>query len=97
VLVASGDEFMEYKEVKTYGTIGELIFTPNGDESRWYIVGLYNLADSDLDILDYESATFHAGYLLRRNIRLISEFTYRFETNTTEPTWRTSLGFVSAF
>jgi hypothetical protein len=97
VLVASDDEFMEQKDIATYGAIGELIFTPKGDDSRWYLVGLYNLADSDMDMFDYESATFHAGYLLRRNIRLISEFTYRFETNTTDPAWRTSLGFVSAF
>ncbi len=86
-----------WEDVNANGGFGELIFTPKGDQSRWYLVGMYNWTDSDIDAYDYESATFHAGYLLRRNVRLVSEFTYRFKTDANEKFWRTSLGFVAAF
>jgi len=83
---------MDYK-VKTNGGFAELIFRPEGDESLWYLVGLYNQIDSEEDVLDYESITGHAGYLLRRNIRLVSELTYDF----TNEYAKFSLGFVTAF
>jgi hypothetical protein len=38
--------------------------------SKWYLTGLVNWVESDYDPLDYASATLHAGYLLRRNMRL---------------------------
>ena len=31
--------------------------------------------ESDYNALDYSSATLHAGYLLRRNMRVVGEFT----------------------
>ncbi len=97
VVIMMDNEYVNVKDVMTQGGLAEIVFTPNGDRSRWYFVGLYNIADSDLDAYDYESATFHAGYLLRRNIRLVSEFTYRFESSITDKFWRTSLGFVAGF
>ena len=80
-------------KIKTRGGFAELIFRPEGDESLWYLVGLYNQIGSDESALDYKSVTGHAGYLLRRNIRLVSEFTY----NITNEYGRFSVGFVTAF
>jgi hypothetical protein len=62
--------------------------------SNWYLTVLGNWVDSDLDELDYSSATLHAGYLLRRNIRLVGEYTRQFSN---EEYGMASLGFVAAF
>jgi hypothetical protein len=86
--------WMTYKDVKTKGGFAELIFSPKGDMSKWYLTGLFNWVDSDVDELDYSSATIHAGYLLRRNLRLVSEYTYQI-TRTAHN--RVNLGFVTAF
>ena len=80
-------------KIKTRGGFAELIFRPEGDESNWYLLGLYNQISSDESALDYKSVTGHAGYLLRRNIRLVSEFTY----DITNEYARFSVGFVTAF
>ncbi len=81
-------------DVNTQGGFAELIFSPAGDSSKWYLTGLVNLVNSDLDDLDYTSGTFHAGYLIRRNVRLVTEF-----TQVLEPVsyGKVSAGFVSAF
>ena len=62
--------------------------------SNWYLTGLVNLVDSYADELDYRSATSQAGYLLRRNVRIVSEFTYKFSGASYG---KISAGFVSAF
>lgn len=80
--------------VLTHGGFAEVIYSPKGDMSNWYLTGLLNWVESDLDILDYRSATLHAGYLLRRNVRLVTEFTQVFSGN---PYGKWSAGFVSAF
>jgi hypothetical protein len=80
-------------QFKTKGGFAELIFRPEGDESNWYLLGLYNQVSSDESSLDYKSVTGHAGYLLRRNIRLVSELTY----DITNEYARFSVGFVTAF
>ncbi|MBN1639379.1 MAG: hypothetical protein JW866_10450, partial [Ignavibacteriales bacterium] len=64
---------------QTKGGMAELIFTPKGDESKWYAAGLFNWIDSEIPNLDYKTSTLHLGYMLRRNIRLTAEFTYDFE------------------
>jgi len=81
-------------DVNTDGGFAELIYSPSGDRSKWYLTGLVNLINSDQDDLDYTSATLHAGYLLRRNVRLVTEFTQAIEPLTY---WKVSAGFVSAF
>jgi len=78
---------------KTKGAMCELIYTPKGDESKWYGVLLYNWVDSDFNELDYNSATVSLGYLLRRNIRLVGEYTYSIEKKYNQ----FSIGIVSAF
>jgi hypothetical protein len=85
---------MSYKDVSTQGGIAEIIYSPKGDMSTWYLTGLVNWVDSDIDELDYSSATLHAGYLLRRNLRLVSEYTYQFSGASYS---RVNVGFVTAF
>jgi hypothetical protein len=80
-------------KIKTKGAFGEIIYTPNGDESKWYGVGMFNFIESDFKELNYKSGTLHLGYLLKRNIRLISEYTY----NITKEYGLLSIGIVSAF
>jgi hypothetical protein len=82
------------KDVKTQGGFAEFILTPKGDMSKWYFTGLLNWVDSDLSLLDYKSATIHAGHILRRNVRLFSEFTW---LSSEDEYGRLSLGFMSAF
>lgn len=81
-------------DVTTQGGFAEIIYSPKGDMSKWYLTGLLNWIDSDLSELDYKSATLHAGYILRRNVRLFSEFTW---LSGEEEYGKLSLGFVSAF
>lgn len=88
--------FTVNEDVETSGGFAELIFMPKADKSRWYLLGMYNWTKSDLWELDYKSATFHAGYLLRRNVRLVGEVTYNFSQDEREY-WRNSIGFVAAF
>ena len=83
-------------DVRTRGIMGELVFSPKGDQSNWYAVGLYNYVDSDYEPADYHSATLHLGYLLRRNVRLGLEYTEIF-TDPENLYGRLSLGFVAAF
>jgi hypothetical protein len=82
------------QDVMTHGGFAEVIFSPRGDMSTWYLNGLLNWVESDLDYLDYRSATLHAGYLIRRNVRLVTEFTQVFSGT---PYGKLSAGFVSAF
>ena len=80
--------------IMTEGGLAEIIYSPKGDMSKWYLTGLLNWVESDLKELDYRSATLHAGYLLRRNVRLVSEYTWKFSGTSYG---KVSAGFVSAF
>jgi hypothetical protein len=66
------------EKIKTQGGFAELIYTW-GKEKRWYGVGLFNWVKSDIEELDYRSGTIHMGYLLRRNMRIVTEFDYIFK------------------
>lgn len=82
------------KDVFTQGGLAEVIFSPKGDMSKWYLTGLFNWVDSDYDEIDYTGATLHAGYLVRRNLRVVTEFTWKFNG----PSYgKVNMGFVSAF
>jgi len=80
-------------KVETQGGFAELIFHPDGGESNWYGVALFNWIDSYESSLDLTQLTLHGGYLLRRNIRLVLEFTHDF----TNEYGQVELGFVTAF
>jgi hypothetical protein len=82
-------------DVKTHGGFAELIYAPKGDMSKVYFAGLVNMVESQIDDLDYRSATLHMGYLLRRNLRVVAEGTYLF--SGPEPYLKASTGFVAAF
>ncbi len=79
--------------IKTRGAFGELIFRPEGDESKWYAVGLFNWIESDQTDLNLKQLGIHFGYLLRRNIRLVAEYSQNF----TNKFGTIGLGFVTAF
>mgnify|MGYP001122519761 CR=1 FL=1 len=82
------------EDVETLGAFAELIYSPKGDMSKWYLTGLINWVESDYDPLDYASATLHAGYLLRRNMRVVGEFTQQFRG----PDYgKVSFGVITAF
>ncbi|MBX7044079.1 MAG: hypothetical protein K1X85_14375 [Ignavibacteria bacterium] len=81
------------ERVKTQGGFAELIITPEGDNSRFLGYLLYNIIDSDLDDLDYQSYTAGVNYLLARNLRIVGEYTYEQERKKS----RVSVGFVTAF
>ena len=63
-------------KTKTRGAFAEVVFTPRGDDSRWYLVALFNWVNSDQHSLDYTSWTAHAGMMVRRNIRLVGEVSF---------------------
>jgi hypothetical protein len=86
----------ESSPVKTRGGFAELIFLPKEDDSRWYLVGLYNWVDSEIRELDYASLTLHCGRMLRRNFRATAEFTYVFEGIYGDH-GRFALGLVTGF
>jgi hypothetical protein len=92
-------EFVEPgDDVKIRGGFAECIYWPDGDRSRWYLVGLYNHVELDRgDAYGaetmYQTLTGHAGYVLRTNLRLYVENTYDIENEEN----RLVIGFVSGF
>jgi len=82
------------EDVNTRGGFAEIIYSPKGDDSKWYLAGIMNVVDSNLEDLDYTAATLHAGYLLRRNVRLVTEYTQVLQP---ESFGRVNVGFVTAF
>ena len=62
-------------EAKTTGVVTEVVIAPRLDRSRFYLTGLYNWIDSDLDALDYQTITLGGTYLVARNLRLTAEYT----------------------
>lgn len=81
-------------DVTTTGGFAEVIISPRGDMSNWYLTGLFNWVESDYTPLDYTSATLHAGYMLRRNLRVVGEYTHQFSGASYG---RVSAGFITAF
>ncbi|HPI84947.1 MAG TPA: hypothetical protein PLR01_01130 [Bacteroidales bacterium] len=93
-VVIEGEVTEIKSDVFTHGGFAEAIFAPKGDMSNWYLALLGNWVDSELDALDYSSVSFSAGYMLRRNVRLVGEYTRQFAN---EPYGKASIGFVAAF
>ena len=78
---------------KTRGGFAELIYLPEGDASKWYSVALFNWIESDFKELNLKQLGLHLGYVLRRNIRLVTEYSHNF----TDEYGKVSLGFVLAY
>ena len=80
-------------DLRTRGTFAELLYRPNGDDSKWYAVGLFNWIESDQTDLNYKTLSGHLGYVFRRNIRMVAEVNYDF----THEYAKFGVGFISAF
>ena len=93
-VILSGFPSSTITDVNTTGGFAEVIYAPKGDMSKWYLTGLVNWVESDYDPLDYSSATLHAGYLLRRNLRVVGEYTHQFSGYSYG---KVSAGFITAF
>jgi hypothetical protein len=85
--------FDEKETIKTRGAFGELIIRPEGDESDWYSVALFNWIESGQTDLNLKQLGIHFGYLLKRNIRLVAEYSQNF----TAKYGTIGVGFVTAF
>lgn len=81
------------RSANTNGSFLELVYTPKGDESKWYAAALINYITSDYPGSDYKTSALHVGYLLRRNIRLYGEFIYDFINKSNQ----LLVGFVTGF
>lgn len=81
------------QNLKTRGAFGEIIYRPEGDASKWYGVAIFNWIESDFRELNLKQLGVHFGYVLRRNIRLVAEYSHNF----TVKYGKMNLGFVSAF
>jgi hypothetical protein len=92
--VSLPDEEEALHDVMTNGGFAEIIFAPKADMSRWYFTGLVNYVNSDINDLDYCSASLHIGHLLRRNVRAVAEYTQVFSGDRYG---KLSAGFVTAF
>ncbi len=80
-------------DAETTGMVAELTWLPQGEDGRWAAIALYNQVTSDDAVVEYETATFSASYLLRRNLRLMAEYTRDLALEAD----RIILGFVSGF
>ena len=81
------------KDIKTRGAFAEMVYRPNGDDSKWYAVGLFNWIESEFSELNYKTLSGHLGYVFRRNIRMVAEVNYDF----THEYAKFGVGFISAF
>lgn len=80
-------------KIKTQGGFAELILSPDFDNSNWFGTLLFNKVDSEINELDYESYTAALSYNLKRNVRIIGEYTYEKETKTS----RAAIGLITGF
>ena len=79
-------------EIATRGGMAEALWWPNGDQSKWYGVALFNYVESDA-LPTYTTVTGHIGYMLNTNVRLTIEDVFDIENE--ENTFL--LGMVTAF
>jgi len=81
------------ENIKTQGGLIELILSPDFEDSKWFGTLMMNKVDSDINDLDYESYTVGLSYNLKRNIRLIGEYTYEKYSKDSKSTVGLILGF----
>ncbi len=80
-------------ERTTSGGFAEVIYSPEGDRSKWVAAALYNFVTSDIAGLETNTISLTGTYLLGRNIRLMGEYAYDLERNANKLT----TGIVCAF
>jgi len=83
-------------DIVTRGAILEMIYTFPGVDNPWYTAAMYNWIDSDDDRIDYSSLAAHIGYEYRRNIRMLMEVNYVFNSYQGEYL-RVIAGIIAAF
>lgn len=81
------------ENIKSQGGFVQLTFSPEYDRSAWYLFLLYNHIDSDLAELKYRTMTGNFSYMLARNFRLMSEYSYDLDRKRHHLTF----GFSTAF
>lgn len=81
-------------EVKTDAYMGEVMFSPQGENGKLFFTLLYNNIDSSYDPVDYSTISFNMNYLIRRNLKWIVEYTHDFNGDLYN---RFVTGFVTAF
>lgn len=96
-IVREDKDYFQFNTLNNYtrteGAMIECIYMPEGDDSDWYAAGLFNYVNSDAALYNYKTFTGHAGYMLKRNIRLVGEYTY----DSINESGMFSIGVVSAF
>jgi hypothetical protein len=55
--------------------LAEATFSAQGDKSKTFYTAAYNLVDSSLAGTNYQTLTFNVSHLLRRNLRVLAEYT----------------------
>jgi hypothetical protein len=80
-------------DTKTDGGFAELMYLPNGHDSRWIFTGLYNRIESGGPVYDTERVTASASHLPARNLRIVIEYTYDVGIERSEGV----LGLMAAF
>lgn len=56
--------------------LAEAVIAPRGDKSKTFYTFAYNLVDSSLAAADYQTLTLNVSHVLRRNLRLVAEYTH---------------------
>jgi len=79
-------------ECKIKSHIAELIYIPEGDESKWYGVLLYSKIKQN-DIIMYHRVTANFTRILRRNFKFTIEYTRNIENKYNNLTF----GFIAGF
>jgi hypothetical protein len=83
----------EGKKLRSEAWLGEVIFSPYGENGRLFFVFLYNRLRSQFNPIDYQRAVFNVSYLIRRNLKWMNEFSYDLDGDK----HKFATGFVVAF
>lgn len=62
--------------VKTDAYLAEAVISPWGDKAKTFFTVAYNGVDSTLAETNYRTLTLNVNYLLRRNLKLVAEYTH---------------------
>lgn len=81
------------KKIRSEAWLGEVIFSPYGENGKLFFVILYNRLRSQFNPIDYHRATFNVSYLLRRNLKWMNELSFDLDKDE----HKFSTGFVVAF
>ncbi len=81
------------KKIRSEAWIGEIIFSPYGENGRLFLVFLYNRLRSQFNPADYQVATFNVSFLIRRNLKWMNEISFDLDKDR----HKFATGFVLAF